>query len=440
MKTPTWKLILLILAGLAGLLALPGPAAGAQPANREALVMTLDGPLSRAMVEYVQRGIETADRQDAEVLILELNTPGGNVTLMNEMVRDIRASLVPVVVYVAPSGAMAASAGTLITLAGHAAAMAPETTIGAASPVDATGQDLGETMAAKEKSVLKATARTLAEKRGPLAVDLAEQTIDSAEAVTAQEALDTGLVDFIAQDVNDLLQKLNGFSVQTQDGEVVLDTQNITLTPLPITFIERLLATLTDPNIVFILLNMGVVAILIEISSPGGWIAGFLGVTALALAAYGLGVLPVNWFGIIFLAVAFALFILDIKAPTHGALTAAGVGSLIVGALVLFNTPNVPGLKISVPLVIFTSLITGGIFFSILLYAVRAQSVPIRTGLEALVGRTGTVSTDLSPSGQVHVGGEFWTAVLVDEGLALPKGTRVEVVGVQGLRLLVRKA
>jgi membrane-bound serine protease (ClpP class) len=441
MKTKTWQLVLLVLAGLAGLLAAPGQAASAQPAGREALLMTLDGPLSRSMVEYVRRGIETADRQDAEVLILELNTPGGEVLLMNEMVRDIRASLVPVVVYVAPSGSMAASAGTLITLAGHAAAMAPETTIGAASPVDATGQDLGETMAAKEKSVLKATARTLADKRGPLAVDLAEQTIDSAEAVTAKEALDAGLVDFIAQNVPDLLQKLDGFPVQTEAGDIVLATRDATIVPLPVTFIERLLATLTDPNIVFLLLNLGVVAILIEISSPGGWIAGFLGVTALALAAYGLGVLPVNWFGIIFLVVAFVLFILDIKAPTHGALTAAGVGSLIVGALVLFNTPNVPGLQpVSVPLVIFTSLITGGIFFSILLYAVRAQKVPIRTGLEALVGRTGTVSMDLNPRGQVHVGGEFWTAELVNEQPALPKGARVEVVGVQGLRLLVRKA
>ncbi|MEJ2710309.1 MAG: nodulation protein NfeD [Anaerolineales bacterium] len=440
MKAKTWQLVLLVLAGLAGLLAAPGQAASAQPVGREALVMTLDGPLSQSMVEYVRRGIETADRQDAEVLILELNTPGGSVTLMNEMVRDIRASLVPVVVYVAPSGSMAASAGTLITLAGHAAAMAPETTIGAASPVDASGQDLTETMAAKEKSVLKATARTLANQRGPLAVDLAEKTIDSAEAVTAQEALDSGLVDFIAQDVPDLLQKLDGFPVQTRAGDIVLATQDVTIVPLPVTFIERLLATLTDPNIVFLLLNLGVIAILIEISSPGGWIAGFLGVASLALAAYGLGVLPVNWFGIIFLVVAFVLFILDIKAPTHGALTAAGVGSLIVGALVLFNTPNVPGLKVSVPLVVFTSLITGGIFFSILLYAVRAQKVPIRTGLEALVGRTGTVSMDLNPRGQVHVGGEFWTAELVNEQPALARGARIEVVGVQGLKLLVRKA
>jgi membrane-bound serine protease (ClpP class) len=220
----------------------------------------------------------------------------------------------------------------------------------------------------------------------------------------------------------------------------VLATQDVTIVPLPVTFIERLLATLTDPNIVFLLLNLGVIAILIEISSPGGWIAGFLGVVSLALAAYGLGVLPVNWFGIIFLVVAFVLFILDIKAPTHGALTAAGVGSLIVGALVLFNTPNVPGLKVSVPLVVFTSLITGGIFFSILLYAVRAQKVPIRTGLEALVGRTGTVSMDLNPRGQVHVCGEFWTAELVNEQPALARGARIEVVGVQGLKLLVRKA
>ena len=189
------------------------------------LVLTADGPLTPAMKEYLIRGIELAERRQAEALIFQLDTPGGSVGLMTEMVQVIRASRVPVIVYVAPRGAMAGSAGTVITLAGHAAAMAPETAIGAASPVGSQGEDLGETMEAKEKNILKATVRSLAERRGAEAVDLAEQTIEQAEAVSATEALEIGLIDFIATDVDHLLRQLDGFEVTTIAGEQTLQTQ-----------------------------------------------------------------------------------------------------------------------------------------------------------------------------------------------------------------------
>jgi membrane-bound serine protease (ClpP class) len=186
---------------------------------------------------------------------------------------------------------------------------------------------------------------------------------------------------------------------------------------------------------------VGVQAILIEISSPGGWIAGFIGVVCLALASYGLGVLPVNWFGIIFLITAFVLFILDIKAPTHGALTVAGVGSLIIGALVLFNSPNVPSFqRVSVPLVVFSSVFTGAVFFSILLFALRAQRSPIRMGQEVLTGKVGTVSTELNPRGIIQLGGEQWTAEAEGETLPVSIGERVKVLRVEGLKLWVRRA
>jgi membrane-bound serine protease (ClpP class) len=392
------------------------------------------------MGEYLARGIRTAEERGAELLVIQLDTPGGGVDLMNEIVQDMRASSVPIVVYISPRGAIAGSAGTVITLAGHASAMAPETAIGAASPVGSEGQELGETMEAKTKNILKATARSLAESRGPEAIELAEKTIDEALAVSASEALEAGLVDFIAQDLQDLLDQLDGFQVETVSGERKLNTANAQTETLDPTFIEQLLDTLTNPNIVFLLLAIGVQAILIEISSPGGWIAGTIGVVCLALAAYGLGVLPVNWFGAVFVILAFALFILDIKAPTHGALTIAGVTALIVGALVLFNSPNVPSFqRVSVPLVIGTSTATGLIFFVILVFALRAQRLPHLMGQESLVGRTGTVRDELAPDGTIMLAGERWTAELVDSDEPAPSGSSVEVVKIEGLKVFVRK-
>jgi membrane-bound serine protease (ClpP class) len=206
-------------------------------------------------------------------------------------------------------------------------------------------------------------------------------------------------------------------------------------------FIEQFLLLLTDPNIAFLLLAIGVQAVLIEISSPGGWVAGFIGVVCLTLAVYGMGVLPVNWFGLIFLLTAFVLFILDIKAPTHGALTTAGVASFIIGALVLFNSPGVPQFqRVSVPLVVATGFVIGLLFMVILVYALRAMKIPIRAGIESLVGRIGTARTAVEGGGgQVQLGSELWTAESVDAAEPIGKGDRVEVVEVKGLRLKVRK-
>jgi membrane-bound serine protease (ClpP class) len=391
------------------------------------------------MAEYLRRGIRLAEQDGAEALIFQLNTPGGSVDLMNEMVQSLRASPVPVVVYVAPRGAMAGSAGVLLTLAGHVAAMAPETTIGAASPVGSEGEDLGETMAAKEKNILKATARSLSERRGEQAVQLAEEMIETAAAATAAEALGVGLVDFIAADLTDLLQQMDGQAVELAGETITLHTANAQVTPVSLTFIEQLLAILTNPNIVFLLLTIGVQAILIEISSPGGWVAGFIGAVCLALAAYGLGVLPVNWFGIVFLLIAFTLFVLDIKAPTHGALTVAGVASLIIGALVLFNSPSVPEFqRVSVPLILVVSSLTGAVFFAVLLVALRARRAPIAMGVESMLGKTGFARTALNPQGQVRLGGELWTAELEAGQPFLLQGAQVRVLRVEGLKLIVR--
>ncbi len=427
-----------ILMGLS--LALVQPTS-AQTSSPQIIVLTADGPITPAMAQYLSRGIQIAQRQGAEALIFQLNTPGGSLDSMNSMEQMILASRVPVIVYVSPPGAMAASAGTIITLSGHASAMAPNTTIGAASPVGGQGENLPTTEELKAKNAMSATVRTLTERRGPTAVALAEDTIQNAVAVSADEALQAGLIDFISRDLNELRSQLDGFTVNVAGQEVTLHTANASFTSVSISFIEQLLLIVTDPNIVFLLITIGVQAILIELSSPGGWVAGFMGVVCLGLATYGLGILPVNWFGLLFIATSFVLFILDIKAPTHGALTAAGIGSLIVGALVLFNTPVTPSFQhVSVPLVIGVSLVSGAIFFTIMMIAVRAQRAPIRTGEESMGGRMGVTRTDLSPKGSVQVGGELWTAELEEIDASLPAGTRVEVVKVDGLRLIVRKA
>lgn len=421
------------------LLAVPFQIAQAKQASTpKVLLMRFSGAVTPAMELYIRRGLARAEQMNVDLVVLELNTPGGQVDIMNNIVQGIRASKVPVAVYVSPRGAMAASAGALITMAGHAAAMAPETIIGAASPVGSQGEDIGETMEAKTKEALMATVRTLTLNRSPEAVKLAQEMVETARAVSAQEALDAGVIDFIAADVDDLLAQLNGYTVLVLDQQVILDTTNAVKSDLPSSLIEQILATLTNPNIVFILLSIGVQAILIELSSPGGWVAGFIGVVCIALAIYGLGVLPVNWFGLLFIIIAFVLFILELKTPTAGALTAAGAASFIVGALVLFNSPSVPNIfRVSVPLVVVTGILTAALFFVIVGFVLKAQKTPIRIGKESLIERTGIVKKTLNPLGSVYMDGELWTAESID-GSTIPANTYVQVIQVQGLKVLVK--
>ncbi len=405
------------------------------------LVMTADGPIVPPMLEYINRGIQTAEARDAEVLIIQLNTPGGDLLTTLDIIAAMRASTVPVVVYVAPKNAIAGSAGALITMAGHVSAMAPETVIGASTPIDSSGANLDSDSRAKAANASKAAIREYVKPRGAEALALANSMIDEAKAVTANEALDAKLIDFIATNTDDLLEKLNGFTVQMDDGPHSLRTNGANTEPLDMSFIEQFLLLLTDPNISFLLIAIGVQAVLIEISSPGGWVAGFIGVVCLTLAVYGLGVLPVNWFGIIFMLTAFVLFILDIKAPTHGALTTAGVASFIVGALVLFNSPGTPQFqRVSVPLVVGTGIVLGLFFFSLLMFALRAMRNPVTVGVETMIGKTGTARTSVEEAGgQVQLGSELWTADPFPASEKIGKGDRVEVVEIKGLRLKVRK-
>ena len=431
----TGRILLYLLIAFAAVL--PVFAQGSQPI---AVVLTADGPIMPPMLEYIQRGIETADQRNAEVVVIQLNTPGGSIETMLEIITTIRASDVPVVVYVSPKNAIAGSAGAMITMAGHISAMAPETAIGASSPISSSGENLNSTADTKAKEITKAAIRPFVSPRGEKALELAESMIDEAKAATADEALEVGLIDFISDDLEDLLQSLDGFTIQMEDGPRTLETSDIEVQSLNISFIEQLLLMLTDPNIAFLLLAIGVQAVLIELSSPGGWVAGFIGAVCLTLAIYGLGVLPVNLFGIIFLLIAFVLFVLDIKAPTHGALTTAGVASFIVGALVLFNSPGTPDFqRVSVPLVIGTGIFIGLLFFGIMMIALRTLHKPAQMGGESFVGKTGTAKLFEGDAGQVQVESELWTAEKAPGSGDIRKGDKIEVVEVRGLRLIVKK-
>jgi membrane-bound serine protease (ClpP class) len=426
--------VLPLTAGPAAALSASAPAAPAQ-AGGTVLALTFDGPLTPAQAAYLDRGLIQAERMGAELVILRLNTPGGQIDLMDRMIARIRNGSVPVVVYVAPRNATAGSAGAVLTLAGHASAMAPDTVIGAASPVGGGGEDIDATLEAKVKEILRAQVRSLAAHRPPEAIALAEEMIETARAVTAAEAFDVGLVDFLAASDDDLLRQLDGFHVSL-DGETrTLRTADLAVSDLSMSLIETVLNLLTNPNIVVLLLFIGAQSILIELSNPGIGVAGVVGVTALALAFYGLGVLPVNWFGLLFIAMAFALFIMEINTPTYGGLTVAGIASLIVGALVLFNSPGSPDFfRVSVPLVVGTSVVIAGGTLALVTFALRTRRLPPSTGAESLVGRVGEMRSATS----VQVAGELWSVEPPeDEAVKLEAGQRVVVTGVSGLRLHV---
>jgi membrane-bound serine protease (ClpP class) len=412
----------------------------AQDKPPEIVILDATGPVGPPLAGYIERGINEADERNAEAVIILLDTPGGDVNVTLEIVQDIRTADIPVIVYVGPPGAKAASAGLLITLAGHLAAMAPDTAIGASSPIGAQGQDLDETAQAKAEEYLSAQARSLAERRGAAAVEAANAAVLEAKAVSASEALAVNLVDFIARDTDDLLAQMNGVEVEVNGRPRTLNTSSPLLTRIPMNQVERILLILTDPNIVFLLLSFGMVAIIVEIRSPGGWVAGAFGTIALGLSLYGLGVLPVNWLGLVFIILAFVLFILDIKAPTHGALSAAAVASLAAGAFILFGQPGIaPFGRLSIPLVIGQSILIGGIFAFLVMMALRAQTLHPTTGYEGLSGQVGRVTQDLNPEGMVQVWGERWRARAVDNQL-IAAGSEVEVVEAGKMRLLVRPA
>jgi membrane-bound serine protease (ClpP class) len=439
MKTSLRLFVLTFLVSVLSLALFFTPAQAQETGVPAVVVLTSKGPITPVMENYLERGLTIAKQQRAGVVILQLDTPGGSIDLMNNIVQTIRSSTIPIVVYVSPRGAMAGSAGTIITLSAHVAAMAPQTTIGAASPVGSQGEDIGTTMESKVKEMMKAEVRTLTHERGEEATRLAEDTIENARAVTEEEALKSGLVDIVASDLPDLINKLDGREVHLDSAALVLRTRGAVQLPVKNTFIEEVLLFIVNPNLVFVLLAVGVQAILIELTNPGAWIPGFIGVVCILLAIYGLGVLPVNWFGLLFIILAFALFLLEIKTPVHGTMAVAGAITFVIGALVLFNSVRLPGFPgVSVPLVLGTAVFLAFSFLGIVSFALRAQRMPIRMGKETLAGKKGTARTALNPYGTVIIGGEAWSAELEPGSISLPAGGAIEVIRVEGIHLIVR--
>ncbi len=398
------------------------------------VVLTFKGPLSGILVDYIERGLEQAERENAEAVVILLDTPGGSVDLMDRLVQDIINAPLPVIVYVSPPGAHASSAGTFITLAAHVAAMAPNTTIGAASPVGPGGQDIPETLRKKVENTLAEDAEQLARRRGPKAAEWARRAVLEAVAADAEEALKLGLIDLIAEDLDDLLRQLDGRRVEGKFGARVLRTANARLLEIPMSPIEDFLNRIITPSLALLLITLGVQLLIAEFAQPGGYVAGIAGAIALILGIYALGVLDANYTGLALIALAFLLFILDIKAPTHGVLTVGGIISFVAGAALLFYQPF---MEIPWGTIIGLALFTALFFAFIVAKVIRAQKRKPWTGIEAMLGKEGEARSDLNPSGLVYVDG-LWQAEAEDP--PIPAGSKVIVVGYQGLRLRVRSA
>jgi membrane-bound serine protease (ClpP class) len=389
------------------------------------------------MLSFIERAITEADIRNAEALIIRLNTPGGSVDLTKQIIQVMIATDVPIVVYVWPPGGFAASAGTFITMAGHVAAMAPNTSIGAASPINADGSDINETLRSKEQNILVADIKGLVERRGEKAIKWAEEAITKAKAANSKEALEIGIIDFVASDLDDLLEQMDGFAVELQGETVTLDTADAQVSFLEATTIERFLSVLASPTIALMLISFGSLAIVYEIINPGGYMSGIVGAILLLIGFYGVGQLPVNYAGLTLIILGIGLFIAELFTPTFGALTAGGVISFIVGGLILFNTNE---FAYQLPL---TSVIGMPVFMALVFAfgfrkVMQSRKLQAVTGAEGLIGAKGTVKVALEPHGTVLVWGERWQATS-EGGETIPIGERVQVTAREGFRLKVKK-
>lgn len=408
------------------------------------VLLEYDGIISQTTASYFERGIATAVSDHATAVLINLDTPGGDLGATINIVQLFRNATVPIIVYITPEGGQAASAGSVITAAAHVAAMSPGTVIGAASPINGDGSDIGETLYRKQVEDLKATMRTLTARRGDAAVATAEAMIEDARAVTADEALQLGLIDLIADDSDQLLDEIDGMAVTVDGRDVVLATGGREKRPLTLTLTERILAALTNPLLLGILITIGAQALIFEVTHPGFGAPGIVGILCIALALYGFGQLPVNYLGLGLIALAFILLVTEAFTPTHGVLGVGGAISLFAGLLVLFNSPGSPDfIRLSIPSAIGITLFTASFFAFILYAAIRTRKLPAVTGAEGLVGQLGPVRRPLVATasenlyqGSVLVNGELWRAQS-DE--PLDAGAKVVVKSLDGFTLHVKK-
>ena len=427
-----------VLVGLAALavlaISLSGSAAVAAPPP--VALIELDGAITPITVRLLDTAIARARTERAQALVVMLNTPGGLERSMRSMVQSILNADIPVIVYVGPTGARAASAGVFITMAGHVAAMAPATNIGAAHPVAAGGGQMDKEMSKKVENDAAAFARSIATERGRN-VEWAEQAVRSSVSATEREAVKLKVVDLVADSVPDLLVKIDGRVVKTPKGSVTLATKDAAVTPIAVGFRDRFLALITDPNVAYILMMVGMLGIFFELSTPGAILPGVLGGISLILAFFAFQSLPINWAGLLLILFGLALLVAEIKIVSHGILTIGGVVSMVLGSMMLYDAPE-SGLRISWLVIIPTVGAMAGLVIAAVSMGLRALYRPASTGAAGMLGQVGVVKRALDPEGQVLIDGELWQAVAEDGPVAA--GEMVRVARMDGLTLTVTRS
>jgi membrane-bound serine protease (ClpP class) len=408
------------------------PKAVPAPPEKMVLVIEIDDPITPVVAEHISKSIDKATEKRAEALIIQMDTPGGLVESTREIVKKMLASEVPTVVYVAPSGARAASAGVFITLTANIAAMAPNTRIGAASPVQMEGK-MDETMAKKVTNDLAAMIRGIAEKRGRNA-KWAEDAVRKSVSATETEALKLKVIDLVTPDLAALVKELDGRTVDVVLGKKTIRTADARVERIKMGFRDRLLGIISNPNVAYILMILGFYGLYFELSNPGAIFPGVAGAICLILAFYALQTLPVNYAGLMLIILGVSLFIAEAFITSHGVLGVGGAIAMVLGSLMLIE---VPSLRVSwaviIPVVAFSALL----FIVTVTLAVRVHRERADTGMEGLIGLRGEARADISPTGQVFVRGEYWNAKS-DE--PVKKGEKVVVTAVEGLTLTVKKA
>ncbi len=399
-------------------------------------VLTADGSVNPVMDRYIRRGIEAAEDKDATAVVIRLDTPGGLSSSMDDIIQRILAADVPVIVYVTPSGGQAASAGTFITYAAHVAAMAPGTVIGSATPINATGDDIGGDLRNKVIENAVAKARGLAVLRGRNA-DWAEDAVRHGISSESSEALQLGVVDMVVRDLDELLESTDGLRVVVEpERSVTIRTARAPVVYNDRNFIEDFLNVIADPNIAFLLLSLGSLALFIEIVNPGQIFPGVFGVISLLTGFFALSVLPFNWAGVALILVAFVLFGLEMFITSHGVLGVGGAVSLLLGGLLL-TSDNPPEFQVSRWLVIGMAGTLGAFVLFIVVNIVRIRTMPAQVGVETMIGQRAVARSLLNPNGFVVMDGEIWSAE-ADE--PIPLGESVVVTEVQGLKLKVKRS
>jgi membrane-bound serine protease (ClpP class) len=423
---------------LLGLLSLALISIRVQAASSTIVVLNVKGVINPVMADYVARGIEEAEERNAAACIIQMDTPGGLDTAMRDIVKEIVGARIPVVVYVSPSGARAASAGVFITVAAHVAAMAPNTNIGAASPVSIgpEGEEqVSETMEEKILNDAAAYMRSIAEVHGRN-IEWAEKAVREAVSATEKEALELDVIDIVASDLGALIAELDGREVTLLGGAVVtLDTEGAFIYTVEMNWMEEFLFAITDPNIAFVLLSLATLGLMVEISNPGLIFPGVVGGICLIMAFYSLGNLPVNIAGILLIVLAFGLFVAEVFTASFGLFTAGGIAALVLGSLILFK--GGPLFQVNPWLIGSISICIGGIFAFIVSRVFMVHRRQAYTGREELIGKTAVVKAALAPEGMVLFKGERWTAVS-EEGPVAP-GEEVIIQKVDSLKLYVSK-